>query len=486
VTPFWPRGPDLSLHLIALLAAATLGGPVGAGMAQEHQEYIQQKVNPILENLVTQLLLERPESLAPFMIKWLSEHAKTPAAAALTDGVNELGSMKAELEKLQEEVKQLEAEVGQKPSAGDSPKKKDEESEEEEEDDEEVDVGPPPEAYLKKERTSVSAEAYGKWNVPKKFTPPDYPKTDEQKSRIKSVLKESFLFSSLEPKDFDIIVGAMQEKVCDPGTRIIEQGDDGDCLFVVEEGQMNCYKKTAKEAIAAELDPQKVKDLKKLARDQGVTEQEIEDSDEAEQPKKALIKLIVDKTPPKENLVKECKAGDAFGELALMYNCPRAASVVAHEKCVLWQLDRETFNHIVRDAASKRRQRYEDFLKTVPILDGMEAYERSQMCDALQTETYEKGSQFVTQGADGDKFFILEEGECTCLKVYAEGTAPQEVMQYKPGDYFGELALLTNDKRAASIIAKTDVKCLTLSRKVFKSLLGSLEEMLKRNSSKYT
>ncbi|CAE7240677.1 nsa2 [Symbiodinium necroappetens] len=80
-------------------------------MAQEPQEYIQQKVNPILENLVTQLLLERPEQLAPFMIKWLSQNSKTPAAAALTEGVNVLSELKLEMEKLQEEVRELEAQV---------------------------------------------------------------------------------------------------------------------------------------------------------------------------------------------------------------------------------------------------------------------------------------------------------------------------------------------------------------------------------------
>lgn len=404
-------------------------------MAQEHQEYIQQKVNPILENLVTQLLLERPEHLAPFMIKWLSEHAKTPAAAALTEGVNDLSNLKAELLKLREEVTQLEAEASENGgSAQQNKSQQADESEEEEEDDDADDMAPPPAAYLKKERTSVSAEAYGVWNVQKSFTPPVHPKSDEQKDRIKAVLQKSFLFSALDSKDFDIVIGAMVEKVCEKDTRIIEQGDDGDCLFVVESGQMNCYKK---------------------------------------QP------------DGEEKLVKTCQAGDAFGELALLYNCPRAASVVAFEKCVLWELDRETFNHIVRDAASKRRDRYEKFLKNVPILDTMEAYERTQMCDALQQETHQEGEKIVIQGEAGDKFYILEEGECSCMKVYAVGSPAQEVLQYKPGDYFGELALLNNEVRAATVIAKTPCKTLTLSRRVFKMLLGPLEDILLRKSSEY-
>jgi len=409
-------------------------------MAQEHQEYITQKVNPILENLVTQLLLERPEHLAPFMIKWLSEHAKTPAAAALTEGVNELNELKSELEQLQEEVRQLAEEVGEEASGKVAKAEEDEEEEEEEDDDEDDDgaeelpPAPPPNYMTRGPRASVSAEAYGMWNQVKAFEPPVHPKSEEQKSRIRSVLENSFLFSSLTPKEIDVVIDAMQERVVEAGTKLIEQGDDGDVLYVVEEGQMDCYKK---------------------------------------QP------------GGEDKLVKECHAGDAFGELALLYNCPRAASVKAHDKCVLWQLDRDTFNHIVRSSACKRRERYEEFLKSVPILETMEAYELSSLCDALQTVTFKKGETIVQQGDSGDTFFIVEEGECCANKVYAPKTPAQEVMQYRSGGYFGELALLRNEPRAASVVASTDCRLLTISRKTFKSLLGPMEDILKRNASQY-
>jgi len=226
----------------------------------------------------------------------------------------------------------------------------------------------------------------------------------------------------------------MQEKIFEAGDKIIEQGDDGEAMFVVEEGRVNCYKR---------------------------------------QPE------------GEDKLVKECRSGDAFGELALLYNCPRAASVTSHERTVLWQLDRETFSHIVRGSANKRRERYEDFLKKVPVLKTMEAYEVSLLCDALQTKEVSKGSTIVTQGDEGDSFFIIEEGECNALKVYAPGTPAQEVMQYRSGDYFGELSLLSNEPRAATVVAITDCRLLALSRKTFKSLLGPLEDILKRNAAKY-
>lgn len=89
------------------------------------------------------------------------------------------------------------------------------EDEEEEEDDE---LDEPPEGWLKSEesmaktRTSVSAEAYGQWNQKKAFTPPDHAKTDEQKQRLKQTLSKSFMFSALEEKDMQLVLGAMEER----------------------------------------------------------------------------------------------------------------------------------------------------------------------------------------------------------------------------------------------------------------------------------
>jgi cAMP-dependent protein kinase regulator len=58
-------------------------------------------------------------------------------------------------------------------------------------------------------------------------------------------------------------------------------------------------------------------------------------------------------------------------------------------------------------------------------------------------------------------------------------------MEYVSGDYFGELALLKNEPRAANVIAKTKLKVVTLDRHSFKRLLGPIENMLMRNIENY-
>lgn len=68
---------------------------------------------------------------------------------------------------------------------------------------------------------------------------------------------------------------------------------------------------------------------------------------------------------PEPTYLKTYHPGEYFGELALLYNAPRAASIKAKTDAVLYGLDRETFNHIVKDASMKRRGLYEDFFKTM-------------------------------------------------------------------------------------------------------------------------
>uniref|UniRef100_A0A0G4HIE2 cAMP-dependent protein kinase regulatory subunit n=1 Tax=Chromera velia CCMP2878 TaxID=1169474 RepID=A0A0G4HIE2_9ALVE len=395
--------------------------------AADHQMYIQTKINPVLEALVTQTLLERPEDPVPFMVDWLCKQASK-------DGeLPEVKKLKGEVEELKNRIRVLEG-------GGNLGKSEVEDEEDEDDDEDEDEVGDLPEFTQvnrgRGPRASVSAEAYGAWNKKDtEFKAPVYEKTEDQVTRIKGVLANSFLFSALEAKDLETVILAMQEKTLKAKERPICQGDDGDVLYVVEKGILDCYKKFDGES--------------------------------------------------DEKLVKTCEVGDVFGELALLYNCPRAASVEARDDAVVWSLDRESFNAIVKDAASKKRELYDKFLTSVPLLESMDAYERNKIADALKTETFSDGDFICKQGDPGDKFFLLEDGEAVATKAFVEGQEPKEVMKYKTGDYFGELALLKNEPRAANVIAKGSCRCAFLDRKSFKRLLGPLEDILRRATDRY-
>jgi cAMP-dependent protein kinase regulator len=114
----------------------------------------------------------------------------------------------------------------------------------------------------------------------------------------------------------------------------------------------------------------------------------------------------------------------------------------------------------------------------------MDDYERSQIAEAFKDSKFEKDTVIIKEGDEGKDLFFLVEGETYASKDI-DGKAT-EVKQYKSGDYFGELALLRNEPRAASIIARTTVNTVSIDRHAFKRLLGPLDELLKRNIDLYT
>lgn len=389
---------------------------------EDKKKYINEQLNPLLTELVTECLKNCPHEPAMFMLDWLRKKKNIDVDP------NDSDKIKAENEKLKADIKTLSAtlkEAGGMLATLTKTEDKDADASDEDEEDDDEAPDELPEHLQKKNkgpRQSVSAEAYGAWNKKKDFTPKVIMKSDEQKERLKAVLSKSFLFGSMDDKDFGVVIDAMEEQIFEAGTQIIKQGDDGDYLFVVEDGRLECYK-----------------DIN------GVS-----------------------------TVVKTCEPGDVFGELALLYNTTRAANVRACDKCVLWQLDRETFNAIVKDAAAQKRNRYETFLKSVTLLKEMTSYELSQIADALKSESYLDGQHIVTQGEQGDKFFIVENGNPIAEK---DGTT---VMTYKPSDYFGELALLMEQPRLATVKAVGPCKVLSLDRKSFKRLLGPLDEIMRR------
>jgi cAMP-dependent protein kinase regulator len=78
---------------------------------------------------------------------------------------------------------------------------------------------------------------------------------------------------------------------------------------------------------------------------------------------------------------------------------------------------------------------YETFLSTVPLLSGLNTWEKAKIADALETEVFERGEVVISQGDVGEYFYLVESGEA---EVIIEGRGV--VRQYKRGDYFGGIS----------------------------------------------
>ena len=66
-----------------------------------------------------------------------------------------------------------------------------------------------------------------------------------------------------------------------------------------------------------------------------------------------------------------------------MYNAPRAANIYSIGDSILLSVDRDTFNHIVKNATIEKRKRYDHFLNQIDILSTLDNYEREKLCDCL-------------------------------------------------------------------------------------------------------
>lgn len=292
-----------------------------------------------------------------------------------------------------------------------------------------------PSNYNFNRRTSVSAESMNPTETASEdWKPPFHHKNPEQLARLRKAIAHNFIFTHLDDDQTNQVLGALVEKtIPTKGIKVITQGDVGDYFYVVEKGSFDVY----------------VSSTGKLeAGPEGLGKQ-----------------------------VNTMGAGSSFGELALMYNAPRAATVVSTEPSTLWALDRVTFRRILMDSAFQKRQMYEKFLAEVPLMESLTEYERSKIADALRTEKYPAGHKIIEEGDVGEDFFILEHGEAA---VHKRGV-DQPVHRYGKGDYFGELALLNDAPRAASVVAATEVKVAMLGKEGFQRLLGPVEQLMRRN-----
>ncbi|KAL9549120.1 hypothetical protein MBANPS3_005365 [Mucor bainieri] len=274
-------------------------------------------------------------------------------------------------------------------------------------------------------RVSVSAESL---QPSQKLHKKKIPKSQQEVDMISNSLKSHFLYKTLEQDQRQDVIDCMEEKRFRQGDVVIEQGAVGDFFYIVSSGTLDCF---------------------------------------------------VD-----GKLVTKYERGGNFGELALMYNAPRAATIRATSDVVLWALDRVSFRSILMDHNSKKRNMHEEFLKGVPLFQSLELSEIHKIADALEPVSFRDNDIVLKQGDVGQDFYLIERGTALFYKTDEHGRQ-QLVNEMKQGDYFGELALLTDKPRAATVVAKGDLKCVTLGKAAFTRLLGPVMDILKRNSVNY-
>lgn len=212
------------------------------------------------------------------------------------------------------------------------------------------------------------------------------------------------------------VARAMRAQTVSRGEEVVRQGEPGDCLYVIDRG---------------------------------------------------TFEVLVDGRPR-----SQLGRGDYFGERALLQDAPRAATVVATSAGRLFALDRAAFDTLLASdlAARERFQNalaYREDLAAMPLLGDLSPRELDLLVSHLVLSRVEAGNIVVRQGEPGDRFFIVRSGS---VEVERDG----EVLAHLGrGESFGEIALVLEVPRTATVRAIEPTEILALEAHDFRDLLAA-------------
>jgi len=251
-------------------------------------------------------------------------------------------------------------------------------------------------------------------------------KSEKSRTLIKGAIMDNDFMKNLEPGQIKEIVDCMYPVEYVRGSLIIKEGDVGSIVYVMEDGKVE----VSREGKFLSILP----------------------------------------------------SGKVFGELAILYNCKRTATIKAATDCKLWAIERQVFQTIMMRTGLIRQAEHTTFLKSVPTFVNLPEDTLIKIADVLEETAYKEGEYIVRQGAGGDTFFIISKGRVKVTKK--DGGAKEEkfIRNLHKGDFFGEKALQGEESRTANIVADDPegVTCLVIDRESFHHLISNLEDIKTR------
>jgi small-conductance mechanosensitive channel/CRP-like cAMP-binding protein len=128
-----------------------------------------------------------------------------------------------------------------------------------------------------------------------------------------------------------------------------------------------------------------------------------------------------------------------------------------------------------QEQSAEELRRRLDALSDVHLFEGLSESERQQLAGEMSNAPFAKGEILTKQGTDAHWLYIIVKGEVS-VRVEMDG-AEAEVARLRAGDFFGEMSLMTGEKRAATVVALSEVECLRLDKEAFQSLIQARPKM---------
>jgi CRP-like cAMP-binding protein len=239
------------------------------------------------------------------------------------------------------------------------------------------------------------------------------------------------LFSSLAPEDLLAVMERLTMRPARAGQEILHEGSPGTSMFVLVQGRVAVVR-----------------------TEDGVARK-----------------------------VAEMRDGAFFGEMALLSNAPRIASVVAEEDCLLLELTREEMDRIttdhppVLDVVERfyRERLLDNLLRSSPIFRPFPPERRRDLADRFILCAEPPGTELIRQGIPSPGLFVLLRGRCTVHR--ADVPPGQDPQLLRDGDVFGEISLVFNTPAVASVRVAEKAVLLKLPRAAFEEVVRPLPEV---------
>ena len=429
-------------------------------------EELKELLASVCESMCKRALELKPKDLPAYMINFLKSNYGYSPSGLREDEKKELEKLRSEVEvfremdehayyhELQKQLKK-EQKIEKKGKNPPKPKPKlppDEVIVSDDEDyiDEDIDMKLDNIEYIKEcsknnrrtavcDRLAIEGEDKGKINFNKKSL--------ELTEAIRIKIMKSPIFSEMPLDAIKQCIDAMEEKTVPAVNDVFKQGDIGDEFYFVLEGELECkmmFTKIIREG-----------NRKKIEKSE-------------------------------QKLVKIYGPGDYFGELSLLYTCPRRCSVKTVTDTKLYILNRIAYKKIISNSNNNQIQRRTNIFKNIPIFCTLSDEEIDKLHQIAKEAIFYNGDIIVKENEYSNIMYYIEKGKCIGTQTKEPGKLPEKVKDYKEGDIIDEKALLRPEKRQENIIANSEiVKMLCIDRYTFKNNLGSLEPILMRNIEFY-
>ena len=255
---------------------------------------------------------------------------------------------------------------------------------------------------------------------------PVHPKSEQEKEWLEDALRQNFVFENLPHAQLFPLVLAFEEVSMPSGATIIAQGEPGDYFYVLREGTVEFATLTA------------------------------------------------------AGPVGQAHEGDSFGELALLYDAPRAATVTALTDCRLYRVGQFVFRQALQSLAQENADEKINLLNQVPFLKDLAESERMKLASVMTPKPFHKDELLIEKGTSPDVFWIIHKGTVSVTDI-GTGTVHYEDVTIGPGQTMGEATLATNRPQYCNATALEDGMAFVIDKSTFETVLGDFQGLILRS-----